>query len=153
MIGLLIAAILILTVIIVFSMLVGGFKMPKLNWKIYYIIALGIFVFFGFLIGLSNINSHEYYQEQYYNHLDSITQQVSETPKPEAIQHYEQKRDESVAVTEVNNIVEKIPENSTASNISVVGTMFAVTNPDGSINLLFIGFWAITIWIILRIME
>lgn len=76
------------------------------TYKLYWLYGIGAFVILGFIIFFSNISSHNYYQEQYYNHLPSVLDQIEQS-KPEAIQHYEEKRDESVAKTEENNLAEK----------------------------------------------
>lgn len=75
--------------------------------KIYFL-CLGVFVFTGLLIGLSFLNGYEYYQKQTYNNLPSVTQ-------PAPIQHYEQQRDNSVAMTEANNLAEKSNVNSSVN--------------------------------------
>ena len=105
--------------------------------KKYYYTGVGIFLLIGLFISIINVNSSRYYQTQYYNSLPSLQQPVqSEIPKPEAIQHYENMRDESVKDTEKANQILALP--SATNNQTINYYEILLPTKDGNINADFI---------------
>lgn len=123
--------------------------MEKEKFKLYYYSAIGVILFIGFLFFLINISSSGYYQKEYYNNLPSLQPQVVQTPsvpKPEAIQHYEGMRDESVRETEKANQI--------SNNTITIGNInqYFVPLEDGRLNYKFLLFTAIfTLFYVTRI--
>ena len=107
--------------------------------KIFYIWLGGIalFIFIGVIISLVNLNSYNYYQNQHYNNLPSLTEYETAP-----IQHYEQQRDESVKQTEQDPEAEVTQENGTGNDEAVYSYASdskyifpPLIYQDGSINL------------------
>ena len=71
-----------------------------------FLIVCGSILLLGLMIMFVSFGSSRYYQEQNYNHLPSISQ-------PQEITHYKEKVDEANTLTELNNIAEKLPDNTT----------------------------------------
>lgn len=95
-------------------------------------------VFIGFLTFLGMMNYTDYYQTQAYNNLPSLTQE------PAPIQHYKDKVDEANTLTEANNIVEKIPPNTTVeiNNSTLFSNLaYVIVRKDGSFNIMFFVIW------------
>jgi len=102
-----------------------------------YLLVLGGIVLIGFFIMLASMGGERYYTNQEYNHLPTY-----EAPKPEAIQHYEQQRDQDTAVTQAVSVADALPNNSSLilnnSSLFSLQSVNHILNPDGSVNYGFI---------------
>lgn len=94
----------------------------------FYMVCWGLLLFFvfGLMLSLIFMNSTSYYEKQEYNTLKPLEQNVPSEAKPEAIQHYEEMRDESVRATEESN--QEVNETGGLTGVGIENINYSIQN-------------------------